>query len=182
MWGGGDRSAIGIALRGLTWAARCVQMHHMATPSSPPPKAPRNPSLSPANCTAMNLRMAGRAVSQYYDAMLAPAGITVNQFALLAALEAGGPTPMTQLADRVVTDRTTLTRTLRPLQRDGFVKIAAGDDRRRRVVDVTAKGRTTLAKARPLWERAQSKIVKELGQARWADLINKLQAAVEAVR
>lgn len=154
----------------------------MATQTTPPPKAPRNPALSPANCTAMNLRMAGRAVSQYYDAVLAPAGITVNQFALLAALEAGGAVPMTQLADRVVTDRTTLTRTLRPLQRDGLIKIAAGDDRRRRVVDVTAKGRNALAQAKPLWERAQTKLVKELGQAKWADLINKLQAAVEAVR
>ena len=91
-----------------------------------------SPILSPSNCTCAALRAAGRAVVQFYDGALSEVGLTVNQFALLSTLGDAGPVTMTKLAAMMVTDRTTLTRTLRPLERDGLIETVRGADRRRR--------------------------------------------------
>ena len=56
-------------------------------------------------------------------------------------------------------DRTTLTAALKPLERRGLVEQAADpDDRRRRLVTLTAEGRSVLARAVPVWERTHAEI------------------------
>ena len=56
-------------------------------------------------------------------------------------------------------DRTTLTAALKPLERRGLVKQTGDpDDRRRRLVTLTAEGRTLLARALPVWKRTHAEI------------------------
>ena len=141
-----------------------------------------SPILSTQNCTCAALRAAGRAVVQFYDGALADCGITINQFALLATLQSVGPVTMTKLATAMATDRTTLTRTLRPLEREGLIETSRGSDRRRRMISITERGETVLERARPHWTRAQKHIVERLGTADWADLMNKLKTTVDATR
>jgi DNA-binding MarR family transcriptional regulator len=62
---------------------------------------------------------------------------------------------MNVLADRMVMDRATLGHNLRPLEAQGLVTMAAGEDRRSRVVTLTDVGRRKLAEARPAWKAAQ---------------------------
>jgi len=116
-----------------------------------------------AACTCAGLRRAARAVTQIYDAALRPAGLTANQFTLLATLERAGDAPLTRLAEILVMERTTLTRNLRPLERRGLVAVLRERDRRVRRVTLTAAGRRLLEEARPRWARAQSQVVDELG-------------------
>jgi DNA-binding MarR family transcriptional regulator len=75
----------------------------------------------------------------------------------------GGPTAINQLADRLVMDRTTLTRNLRLLTGHGWVRINSGEDRRTRIVALTAAGEGALMRALPLWKQAQAHMVGGMG-------------------
>jgi DNA-binding MarR family transcriptional regulator len=119
-----------------------------------------------AQCAAAGLRRATRAMTQLYTRSLAPSGLQPTQFTLLVACALAGEAPMTALADALAMDRTTLTRNLRPLERQGLVQIAEGDDRRVRIVTLTSRGRSTLAEALPLWRRAQSQVATAFGAQR----------------
>lgn len=129
------------------------------------------------NCACFNLRKAARAVTQLYDNMLRPTRLRATQFSLLVATSLFGPISVTRLAEMGVIDRTTLTRNFKPLVKRGYIEVVLGKDRRTRVVSLTGLGREALRKALPLWKKAQSRVVKELGQERW----NSLQADLQDV-
>ena len=112
-------------------------------------------------CACFRLRRAARQVSQVYDHALAGAGLNVNQYSLLRHLRTPGT--LGALAAHLGMDRTTLSRNLRPLLRDGLVADARGEDPRQRVLMLTAAGRKRVASARPLWRRAQRRIDALLG-------------------
>jgi len=53
------------------------------------------------------------------------------------------------LAEKLMMDRSSVTYTLQPLEKNGFIKFVPGVDRRSRVITLTAKGRRALVKALP---------------------------------
>ena len=120
-----------------------------------------------AACACFNVRRAARAVTQLYDRVLAPSGLRATQVTLLVALARRGALPFTRLADILGMDRTTLTRNLTPLKRDGLLTLGPGPDRRVKLASITAKGRKQLEQAIPLWQRAQRQITGGLGAGRW---------------
>jgi DNA-binding MarR family transcriptional regulator len=66
---------------------------------------------------------------------------------------------MTAVASLLAMDRTTLTAALKPLQRRGLVKVAADPkDLRSRLMSLTAKGRSLLVRAVPVWQRSHFEI------------------------
>lgn len=71
---------------------------------------------------------------------------------------------MGDLADRIAMDRTTLARNLKPLERDKYIVVAVGEDRRERIVSVTASGRKTLEGAIPLWRAVQTRFEGKVGK------------------
>src|ERR1700739_3877617 len=111
-------------------------------------------------CVCVNLRRAARAMTALYDEALAASGIKITQFSLLRAVERNEPAPIRALADDLDLDRTTMARNLDPLQRDGLIELYAGEDRRVTEVRLTRKGRAVLAKAVPLWQKAQADVGK----------------------
>lgn len=134
------------------------------------------------SCTASELRKAARAVSNLFDAEMRRTGIRTSQFSLLVALELAGEPTVSRLAEVLALDRTTMTRNLGPLERQGLVASAAGDDRRNRVLRLTEKGRKALARALPVWERVQASVVRGLGEVRWKGLLQGLKATVSVAR
>lgn len=134
------------------------------------------------SCTCQNLRQTTRVVTQYYEQALEPTGLKVTQLPVLAAAATMGPVAMSQLAEALVMDRTTLTRNLQPLDRAGLVKIAPGEDKRARMVTATPKGMAALDKALPLWKQAQGSMVEALGRFHWGVLMDNLRATVDAAR
>ena len=144
------------------------------TATSNPPRDP----LDVAACTLANVRQASRAISQVYDAALQPVNLKATQFTVLAAISNRGPLPLSQLADILVMDRTTLTRNLQPLIKRKLVDTAPGADRRVRNIQLTPQGKRLLSKALPLWQKAQSHLVDGLGRKRWEGLLDDLSAAV----
>ena len=138
-------------------------------------------------CTGHNLRKTTRAVTQRFDARLRGTGLRLTQYAILntlALLEAGTaePVTMTTLADRLLLNRTTLARTLRPLERDGLVHVAPGEDRRTRHVRLTDTGHARLSEGFPHWQQAQDEMVGALGPERWQRLQDDLRALARLLR
>ena len=127
------------------------------------------------NCTCFNLRKATRALTQIYDDALRPIGLGANQVAILSVVKAIGPVGMSDLATPLVMDRTTLTRNLKPLIDAEYLTSREGEDRRRRMIALTAKGERVLTDAVPLWEEIQTLVADDLGQNRWARLLRDLQ-------
>ena len=129
-------------------------------------------------CTCNTLRKATRAVTQFYDDALKPAGLRATQFSLLATVAAMESATMSVIAEVMVMDRTTLTRNLKPLAKRGLLEIVAGEDRRERRIALTEKGAKALIAAEPLWRQAQAKIAGSLGDERWAGMVRDLDEAV----
>ncbi|MBL4758276.1 MAG: winged helix-turn-helix transcriptional regulator [Rhizobiales bacterium] len=129
---------------------------------------------SPANCMCFNLRQATRAITQAYDAALKPVGITAPQFTMLSVMASSGPHTMLELAAALKMDRTTLTRNLKPLVRDGLVEVNTGDDQRQRMIKLTRKGRVRREKAEKYWRTAQDKVVGLFGKADSTALLKAL--------
>ena len=127
-----------------------------------------------ANCTCLNLRKATRAVTQMYDEALKPSGLRVTQFSLLSVVKNNGPIGITELAELMVTDRTTLTRNLKPLLNQELLEVVDGQDRRRRPIALTSSGRDRLDQAQPLWRKVQSRLTTDLGHSRWTGLLADL--------
>lgn len=127
------------------------------------------------DCACFNVRRAARVITQLYDHTLAPTGLRATQLTLLVALTKAGGIPFTKLAGVLGMDRTTLTRNVTPLERDGLVAQRPGPDRRVKLLTITSKGSKVLSAAIPLWERAQDQITSGIGAGRWAVLRRELQ-------
>jgi len=129
------------------------------------------------NCTA--LRKATRRVSQLYDSALEPCGLRTTQRAILNHIARAGTPSMGDLAEALVMDRGALTHNLKPLQRDGLVKISVDpQDRRNRLIALTAHGRARLAESDALWARAQRGFEASFGVAKSASLRKALEYLV----
>jgi DNA-binding MarR family transcriptional regulator len=113
-----------------------------------------------SGCTCLSARRASRRLTQIYDRALEPAGLTVNQFGLLAklygaSLRGRASLSVGALAERLGMDPTTLNRNLKPLTARGLVAVGVDrEDRRARAIRITDKGRARLRKAVPFWRHA----------------------------
>lgn len=138
--------------------------------------------LQCVECTCFSIRKASRAITQLYEGMMQPTGLRATQFTLLVVLAHAGSTNITRLGQSMVMDRTTLTRTLKPLAKQGLITIGPGKDQRTRWVALTAQGQRALAKALPLWEKAQAHVINRLGEERWRGLMVDLATTVSLAR
>ncbi len=133
-------------------------------------------------CACGNLRRATRELTQYYDEYLQPSGIRITQFTFLINLAREGALTVTQLADKLAMDQTTVTCNLRLLEKDGLIERKTGQDQRTRIVTLTAQGQQALARAIPFWEQAQAQIVAEFGQERLQNVLKEVSAMVAFTR
>jgi DNA-binding MarR family transcriptional regulator len=131
-----------------------------------------SPSVLP--CACANLRRASRAVSQLYDEQVRGAGLTIAQFTLLQVLFQAGKLTQGGLGQILVLDSTTLTRTLQPLEKKGWIRRRPGKDRRERQITLTKAGQDVFQRAVPRWNRAQRILLARLGRRRWRGLMAEL--------
>lgn len=141
--------------------------------------APAPLRLSPAECTCFRVRGAARRVTQIYSRHLAPTGLKISQFSLLGFVAARGPVSITELSEMLSTDRTTLTRNLRPLLSSGVIERAAAGDRRRHELVATTAGRALFKRALPLWADAEQEVRAAMGTKLTADLHGALDRSME---
>ena len=132
-------------------------------------------------CTGAAIRRAARRTSQFYDDALKPLGLKLTQYSLLSNIAALDRPTITDLADHVAMDRTTLTRNLAPLRASGWVQLQPGADRRSRAVVLTPRGAELLAAAKPVWQQAEVALRAKAGDARLRELRRLLGEVADAV-
>ena len=132
--------------------------------------------LPESPCLCIRIRRAAQRVTDFYDARLAPVGVSVNQYSLLANINRMGECGTGELARRVGLEKSTLVRTLMPLCEAGYVADLSPEGSRKRRLCLTALGREVLERAVPLWEKAQEELRAELG-AGYAGLVEFLRHA-----
>ncbi len=133
-------------------------------------------------CFCNNVRRADRALTRYYDSVLAAAGVRGTQLVALLTLADHGPLSMVRLGEELSIDHTTLSRNLRPLAAHGWIRVRTGKDRRTRTVALTAAGGRAARAAVPLWVTAQSRLIERFGDAESRSLLAQLSNLQKTVR
>jgi DNA-binding MarR family transcriptional regulator len=111
------------------------------------------------SCLCLHVQRAARALARRFDEVFRPLDLTNQQFSLLMSLNRPAPPRMAAVASLLAMDRTTLTAALKPLERRGLVEVTVDpDDRRGRLLALTAAGQKLLARAMPIWTRTHAEI------------------------
>jgi len=118
-------------------------------------------------CAFYVLRKAARKVSRLYDDALRPTGIKATQLVMLSGVALHEEATLTSLAEGLGMDRTTLSRNLAPLEKNGWVKVSDEGYRRTRTVELTGQGNTVLEETLPLWQAVQKNLRNKVGEATW---------------
>ena len=96
-------------------------------------------------CLCFHARKGARALTQVFDHALAPTGLKTTQASLLMVVSAQEPIRIGDLADALVTDSTTVSRTIKPLLTQNLLQISAdSSDRRSKRISLTLEGRQRL--------------------------------------
>jgi DNA-binding MarR family transcriptional regulator len=127
------------------------------------------------SCASFNFRRAARAVTSLYDRAFEPFGIRSTQFSILVGIAKTQPTSISALSDLLIIDRTTLTRSLRLLKKQGLLSVSDRSAKRQRFLTLTPKGARTLAASLPAWRKAQDRFVQSLGADYWTDFRSELE-------
>jgi predicted transcriptional regulator len=115
------------------------------------------------SCASFNFRRTARAVTSLYDQAFEPFSIRSTQFSILVGIAKTQPTSISALADLLVIDRTTLTRSLRLLKKQGLLSISDRSTKR------------TLAASLPAWRKAQHRFVQSVGADYWTNFRSELE-------
>ena len=133
------------------------------------------------SCMCATFRRASRALTQMYDQELRPEGLRGTQFTILQALTLAGEVTQGRLGGILAIDSTTLTRTLRIMRRDGWVRMQQGEDRRKWRLGLTKEGEALYKRALPAWERVQKRVRKRIGDVEWEQLMRLTNGLTQAV-
>src|SRR5437763_2538211 len=119
------------------------------------------------------------ALASELTAALAPLGVSARAYHVLRAALSGEHT-QTELAEMVGLDKTTMVVALDELERTGLAeRHFAPEDRRARIIAVTAAGKRKLAEAEKVKERVQAEVLGELSAREGAALMDALAKLVE---
>lgn len=137
----------------------------------PPAALHPDPALPVQGCTCAKLRRLTRRVTAVYDRLMTPQGMTVTQYSLLSQLRHLEGQHLSQLALALDMDRSSLTRTLKPLEQAGWIRLqSSSQDARARSVHLTDAGRAERERMRPYWLQAQQQVNTLLGETNTAAL------------
>ena len=122
-------------------------------------------------CLNANLRKACRVLAGLYTDEMRGSGLQGTQFTLLSTVSGFGEVTISELGNFLAMDQTTVTRAVQLLRKAEYLEVASSEDRRRRIVRLTGKGRDVLDAAYPRWLEAQTRVWEELGEAKALQLL-----------
>ena len=114
-------------------------------------------------CYWKKFRLVSNAVTKIYSDALKPCGLTINQYCILSNISKMDKPSTSALATSVELDRTTLVRTLEPLEKKGLLRDVSPAFCRDRALELTCEGDAFLCKGRTLWQQAQKDIEQLFG-------------------
>ena len=129
-------------------------------------------------CAGWNARLAARRITAFLNRRMQDSGLSLAQFSLMAQIAAARDDTLSELAQRVGLDQSTLSRNLQVLETAGLIEIAAADrDARRRAVWLTEKGALSLEAGLVDWRRAHSELAERMD----SEAARRLAVAAEAL-
>ena len=126
------------------------------------------------HCLCALVRKASRSLTSLYDQALAPSGLRVTQYSLLANINRQGRTTASKLSKLLLMDKTTLTRNLNLLEKRGLIETKPGRDGRVKEIFLSEKGEAAFTEARPLWKNVQVHLGEKFGESKAAELMQSL--------
>jgi DNA-binding MarR family transcriptional regulator len=137
--------------------------------------------ITPLQCTGASVRRLARRMTSFYEHHMRSTGLKLSQYSVLAHLSET-PQTLMQLAQRLEMDRTTLTRSIKPLLASGWVARTEGSDGRQHLLVLTAAGKQVRKAARQSWKAAQLALEAELGREFVATLHTQLDHALSQLK
>lgn len=132
-------------------------------------------------CYCLRMRNASQAVAEFYNHILASSGVTARQYFLLIQIGQMDLCSVQQLAAAVELDRSTLSRSLKPLKEQGMIADRKAEGARSSRLELTEKGKTVLAKAERLWQKAQRSLEEQIGP-QGVEALEKIFAALSGLK
>src|SRR3954469_804508 len=106
-------------------------------------------------CLAVRVRTLNRAVTALYDEALRPHGLRVGQLNLLAAVARMGTARPGELCRILRMDKSTLSRDVEVMRRNGWLEVEDSADARTRPLRLSLQGHELLESVVPAWRQAQ---------------------------
>ncbi|WP_109478170.1 MarR family winged helix-turn-helix transcriptional regulator [Paraburkholderia sp. C35] len=136
-----------------------------------------------SQCALFDVSRLSRLLTGLYNAKMKDVPLSISQYTLLINIDALAPARVTEVANAMLMDRTSVTRLTEPLIARGFLKIEqSAEDRRAKNLTVTAKGRTALRASEEAWRDAQLAFLEAVGPEHWSLLRKTLRDTVHMVR
>ena len=131
--------------------------------------------LITATCPGYNLGKAYKRVTREFEKEFRESNLTLAQFALLVNIGRKEPASGSDVAARLGSDVSTISRTIELLVNRGLVLQKRGEDRRVRVYCLTDAGHEALADAIPKWRRAKHTALAGLDRRAWRTTLKQMQ-------
>jgi DNA-binding MarR family transcriptional regulator len=131
-------------------------------------------------CASLNFRRTSRIVTRMYDTAMQESGVRSTQFAILVGIAKLQPVAMGNLAKVLMLDRSTLTRSLRLLEKEGMIEISTRAAMRQRFLKLTHSGQKALQRSLPLWRAVHARFVAAVGADYWLKLRNELESIAKS--
>jgi DNA-binding MarR family transcriptional regulator len=147
----------------------------------------QNAPLPNLACACATILRTARLVTQLYSHEIGAGtgnALEPQQFALLSAFEHRPGLGQTPLGKALGLDKTTLSRNLRLLQKNGWIAPTEADPATgaRRSYKLTPAGEAVLAAAKPGWMRAQNKLRAALAAGEWESTLQLFGLVAKAAR
>ena len=130
------------------------------------------------DCIGFRVRMLNRIVSRIYDDAMRPHGVRFSQMNILTTVVLKGPIQPVDIGRILSLEKSTLSRNLRLMEENGWLKSEPLDTGVGRQFRITAKGERLYQAVAPAWREAQNQIEELLG----ASGTNAVRRAVDQVR
>ncbi len=139
-------------------------------------------ALTDPQCACATARQVARVLTQLYDGRLRGSGLEAPQFALLLTLEKQGACSQADLGRRYALDKTTVSRNLKLLERNGWIESATAKDKRQRQFVLTASGRKRVEAAKPEWKKTQDALRSVMSGAEWDAMFRTFRTVAKAAQ
>lgn len=116
-------------------------------------------------CLCALIRKAGRITTRKYDKILKPSGLKVTQLSMLAKIAGNPATTVSELAELLFMNQTTVSRNLRVLEKSGYIHLESEiSDHRIKRIRISDLGVYKINEATPFWDKAQQEMEGILGR------------------
>lgn len=134
----------------------------------------------PEFCPATQIGKAYKAVLRIFEEEFRESCVTSTQFSTLVHVSLLGEPGGSELAQKLGSDPSTVSRVLDTLEAKGMVTSRPGSDRRTHRYSLTDQGINAISDGLASWERAKSRVLAEVDTDVWKNTLKTLHVVGEA--